>query len=679
MPKTCSKGYDSDIPITIEDIYSGSMNKCYMSNSDGVGPKSCPLDYETKDGYYGEDFSNSQKQNTFLGDRYGGLNSVETEEDVDVELRRKLKDADEKVVFLSEELEQETFLREAGYDISGLIQIIRNLSEEKISLALEVSGLLQCRIADRASAKEELSLLKAELDSRTRRLEKEKSELQSGLEKELDRRSSDWSFKLEKYQSEEQRLRERVRELAEQNVSLQREVSSLSEREIEGRSMMTYSEQQLKDLTARVEEAEDENQQVRKNLSELHEKYRASEEDRDCFRRNYEEKEKECKDLHKSITRLRRTCSEQEKTIDGLREALSDDITKKQSVENFDRHAGKLKMELLRLTGVEQALRGEVESSRHDVNSLRHENINLLNRLKVSAKEHGSFTFKLDQELWSRVCCLQNQGLSLLNDCTRVCSKLLEFIKEKAGNTPGSIKNVLDGQFVIESDMKIQGLKRETESLERSLRSMSALLEEKSNSIGLGSEAECTLDNGLGQVNISSEGFLRSELRAETLLTTLLREKLYSKELEVEQLQAEVATAVRGTDILRCEVQNAVDNLSCITHKSKDLELQMLKKDENMSRMQSELQESMKELTRIRGMFHKVSAESDLRWEQVNQYSEENMLLNSEVNMLKKKIEALDEDVLLKEGQITILKDTLGKKRFDILASPERTREFMLE
>ena len=68
---------------------------------------------------------------------------------------------------------------------------------------------------------------------------------------------------------------------------------------------------------------------------------------------------------------------------------------------------------------------------------------------------------------------------------------------------------------------------------------------------------------------------VKYELQAETLLTSLLREKLYSKEQEVEQLQAELATAVRGADILQCEVQNAMDNLSFATHKLKDLELQV--------------------------------------------------------------------------------------------------------
>ena len=69
---------------------------------------------------------------------------------------------------------------------------------------------------------------------------------------------------------------------------------------------------------------------------------------------------------------------------------------------------------------------------------------------------------------------------------------------------------------------------------------------------------------------------LNYDLKAKALMTSLLREKLYSKEVDVEQLEAELATAVRGNDILRCEVQNAMDNLSCITHKMKELEMQVM-------------------------------------------------------------------------------------------------------
>ncbi|KAK5826536.1 hypothetical protein PVK06_021460 [Gossypium arboreum] len=70
-----------------------------------------------------------------------------------------------------------------------------------------------------------------------------------------------------------------------------------------------------------------------------------------------------------------------------------------------------------------------------------------------------------------------------------------------------------------------------------------------------------------------------------------------------------------------------------------------------------------------------VSQERDLTWEEVKQYAEKNMVLNSEINALKKKIEGLDDDILLKDGQITILKDTLNNnnKSIDLLGSVDST------
>ena len=97
----------------------------------------------------------------------------------------------------------------------------------------------------------------------------------------------------------------------------------------------------------------------------------------------------------------------------------------------------------------------------------------------------------------------------------------------------------------------------------------------------------------------------------------------------------------------------------------------MLKKDESINQLQSDLQESRKELTIMQGILPQVSDTRDHLWEQVKQYSEQNMLLNSEVNVLKKKIEDFEEDILLKEGQITILKDWLGKKPIDTYGSPD--------
>ncbi|KAF3680000.1 hypothetical protein T459_28835 [Capsicum annuum] len=138
--------------------------------------------------------------------------------------------------------------KKSGRDLSRdlsvpvLIQTIRRLTKKKVQMASEVSSMLRNQVAERASAKEEASILQAELDSRTQRLKTEKNELQSVLEKELDRRSSDWSIKLEKYQIEQDRLHERARELVEQNVSLQREVSSFNEKKVDNRIKMSFLE-----------------------------------------------------------------------------------------------------------------------------------------------------------------------------------------------------------------------------------------------------------------------------------------------------------------------------------------------------------------------------------------------------------------------------------------------------
>nr|XP_043634151.1 myosin heavy chain, non-muscle-like [Erigeron canadensis] len=512
---------------------------------------------------------------------------------------------------------------------------------------------------------DEITLLKAELECRTRKLEKEKIEMQVALEKELDRRSTEWSLKLEKYQMEEHRLRERVRELAEQNVSLQREVSMFGERELDSQSRVVHAGKQVKDLTVKMEEVVKENQNLHQSLSSLQDKYSAAEGERDLLKRNYSDKDKECKELHRAVTKFLRTCNEQGKTIEGLQEGFSKDLRK------FDHNQqSKLQTELLRLTGVEQSLRKELESYRLEVDSLRHENINLLHRLKGSAKDDGFSTFKLDQELWSRIHCLQNQGMCLINDSVQLCSKLFENVKERAcyssletkqGNE--RLHDGLNSQFIVDSDMKLQGFKTGAESLTRSLQTVSDVLHEKS--CAGAPDKECF------------EDVAKSDLKAEALMTRVLREKLYSKEVDVERLEAEVAAAVRGNDILRCEVQNAMDNLSCITHKMKDLEIQQIKKDESIYRLQNELQDCKKELAIVNGILPKVSEERDMMWEEVKKYSENNMLLSSEVGMLKKKVEDLDEAVLTRDGQITILKDAIGKP-FDLFSSPVTNEGFLL-
>ncbi|KAL3655857.1 hypothetical protein CASFOL_000253 [Castilleja foliolosa] len=649
LHKMKSQEFDNhDNPITIEDIYGKTFNRCSDSYEE-ASRKKCSTDWQAETSH--EEIS---EKDNFAGD-------------ADIELYKKFKEAEDRATILSEEFKKGNFpFQYRELSVPALLQTIRTLTEEKVNMALEVSSVLEDMLAEKAFYKEKLKLGKVELDSRTRKLEKEKNELQVSLEKELDRRSIEWSHKHEKLRAEESRLRERVRELAEQNVYLQREVSSSGEREMDVRSKITLLEKQHTDLSIQAKDAMEENRYLQKTLSEVQEKVRAAEEERDCIRRSHEEKVTECKDMHRSISRLQRTCSDQEKTIDGLR-GLCEALGKKLSQEQFDFGTTKLQAEHMRLTGVEHALRKEVESCRGEVDSLRRENIDLLNRLRNDGKEGAFLTFKLDRELENRVGCLESQIVPLLVQSNQLGRKLIECVKGNGGFIVKNGHGCLDGQVIIECEVKLQGLERAAENVTNSLWSISSVLKEKTTP---------RLDDESQKRNEQkSEDINRSALKAETLLTNLLREKLYSKEMDLEQMQAELAAAVRGNDVLKCELQNAVDNCSCINHKMKETELQMMKKEETVNQLQSDLQECKKELAVVRGILPKVSEERDMMWDQVKQYSEKNMLLSSEINVLRKKIDTLDEDILVKEGQITILKDSLGKP-FDLLASPESIDDF---
>jgi hypothetical protein len=65
------------------------------------------------------------------------------------------------------------------------------------------------------------------------------------------------------------------------------------------------------------------------------------------------------------------------------------------------------------------------------------------------------------------------------------------------------------------------------------------------------------------------------QLKSEALINKVFRENLFSKEKEIEQLQEEVALLVRSGELLQSEIQRMQDEISCLTYKNKDMEIQV--------------------------------------------------------------------------------------------------------
>ncbi|CAA7395467.1 unnamed protein product [Spirodela intermedia] len=649
---------ESQTTTTVEDIYEDTSNsleqKCSLSDHISLDNI---LDRYSADealshrgqGHSSWDDSTAPRHDSFhfLGMR---------DDHFDADLLMKLNDVEEQVKAVAE-LADPDEIWSGRLSTSGLVHMLRSMAEERRNLASELSLQLRCRISERSSTREALNQAKRDLDTRTRRLEREKDELQSSLEKELDRRSSDWSFKLEKFQAEEQRLRERVRELAEQNVSIQREVSCLSGKKMEAQDHIMNLESKLNGVTIRLEEMRSENATLHEALSDLQEQFNTAKADEECIKRSYKETDMEAKELMKTIAKLQIVCSEQEKTITGLRQGYIEPTGKQP--EDLVRT---LKVEHVRLAGVEQTLRKEIESLRIEVDSLKHEKTFLLGRLRSAGSSCSSF-YRIDQELHSQMECLQNEAFSLLDDGDDLCDKLLKVASNKRYDHGTVALHGSDGYSVAEHNMKLQSLRRAVKKFKGRLQSMSTTLDQRSRLGGLESQPHKT-ETG---ISIPHDDTLREDsmelmLKAETLITALLREKLLHRELELERLQSELGSSVRGKETLQSEIIRLQDHASCLTHEMKDVEHQVRKKEESISRLQHDLEECTKELMVGREMLPRVSEERDRLWEELKQSRETNMFIDYELKTLKKKIEALEEEILMKEGQITILRDSMGKQ-----------------
>ncbi|KAL2940253.1 (R R)-butanediol dehydrogenase [Bienertia sinuspersici] len=135
----------------------------------------------------------------------------------------------------------------------------------------------------------------------------------------------------------------------------------------------------------------------------------------------------------------------------------------------------------------------------------------------------GSSAMKLEKELVSYVQCLQNTGLTLLNECIQICENVLEVLERKTTSD-----SFMESQSLIQYGMKIQGFRKGLEQLTRSLGKTACVLKEKAE---LGSSEHDLSETADRRV---VEDDLKSEFKAERLLTNILKEKLYSKEKEVE-------------------------------------------------------------------------------------------------------------------------------------------------
>ncbi|KAJ7514968.1 hypothetical protein O6H91_23G067100 [Diphasiastrum complanatum] len=675
-------------------------------------------------------------------------------------------------------------------------QIIEQLQEETKLLALEVVSEVKVRIFEREKVWEIVELMKKETELFLNNLERHKMQNQTNLENELQRREAEWCSKLKRMQAEERRLRERVRELAEEKIGLQKELAAVASKGTALTAKARTFEIQTDLHKKRLEDTETTILELRQSLMTSHRRTREAERELDEVKKNYTEKDVENIDLRRLIGRLQQLCTDHEKSIQGLWQAIKRGVGAGTRSEDEGQALG-LQHELVRLSGVEQKLRNDLELSRREVTTIRRELRHLVDQLKTEKTDVAPSMNSKDKEYQEHLHTLQTRIKELQNENHISIVKLKAALKEKqdlltSSEVLNSVRACLEGdvkalqQELMQEKDKLRGKKMNFEWLERREDAISkdvsvvafegrpvsqdsysfgkeeisdekpdvkvkvcqtlevttqqlVLTNEKVDVLTdklseresqlLDAKAECdkkeevikTLQQNLYdmkkaldtqsrrilqlhgrneelfvsynskqteflelQTNLRKEAErtrnlnlevqqvkqqlreLQGETKAQELHCEFLREKLCSREVELDHSLVAATSSTQHHDILQREILLLQTSLHESNQRVLNLEDQGEYKSEQLSRkeekaefLQAEYDRIQQELLRLRKDLFKVSRQRDDVQREAEDLGREALRMSAEVEVLRRKVNQLEEDIMLKDGQLAILQGSL--------------------
>ncbi|MCO5599352.1 hypothetical protein L7F22_053453 [Adiantum nelumboides] len=512
-----------------------------------------------------------------------------------------------------------TLVHDGGFEydtleihIDVLRKEFRKHIEDKKDLALKMAAELRARLLERVQAEEVLKRVMLETESKVRTMEREQVEMKSRFQEEIEESDSQWTSKYEKLRSKEKRLSERLKVILEEKVELHKELSALTIKKNTLVEEVQKYQVCVKEFKAKAEESSQEAVKIRKLLeeslrrsSERGGEGKATEEDISALARQYRHKDREVMEKQKAVNKLQKLCKEQEKTIAGLRFALGEQADNAQ-LHGKGEFFVKLQRELVRLSGIEQGLRKEVESYKAEALAAKRENATLVERLGTIMRKLGNVAIRL----------ADSDGI----DPDHVPSRTAKAYNRQEQGGIMRVEEIGDGQ---EDDLDLRASNSNGE--------MAIVL--------LGRSPKSANTNAL---DVVTKGFKMSDVH--DLIASRL-ESHYEEKEELEKLQEDFRILGHTKDRLQEEASNLHSALSLTNRRIHELETQLASKEEELGSMEEEL-------GRVREQKDDVQKEADFMGREAIQ-------LSAQVDRLRRKIEKLDEDVMVKDGQLSILRGAL--------------------
>ncbi|XP_024361387.1 uncharacterized protein [Physcomitrium patens] len=211
---------------------------------------------------------------------------------------------------------------------------------------------------------------------------------------------------------------------------------------------------------------------------------------------------------------------------------------------------------------------------------------------------------------------------------------------------------------VDSQNSRIMRLSKQNEVLTRESQSQCKQIEDFQTQITTALGSKTKADQELDVTRTQLEEY-EKQLESQSLTCQLLQGRVDALEVKLQHCQPQITSLLQQRDALELERENLHHSLANVTLRVTEFEHRLDDREEVVKVQETTLQKLMKEMDHGCKELILVKQERDEMQKDAEAMSREALRTSMEVEVLRRRIHQLDEDVLLRDGQICILRGGL--------------------
>lgn len=205
---------------------------------------------------------------------------------------------------------------------------------------------------------------------------------------------------------------------------------------------------------------------------------------------------------------------------------------------------------------------------------------------------------------------------------------------------------------------RIMRLSKQNEDLTKATVSKARQIEDFQSRMSTALESKKKTEQELDVARKRLEDY-EKEFESQDLTCQVLQERVAGLEAEVQHFQPQTTALLKQRDELVLERKDLHHSLSDVALRVGDLEHRLAEREETVKMQEAGLEEMRKEVDAGRKELNLAREERDEMQKEAEAMSREALRTSMEVEVLRRRVHQLDEDILLRDGQICILRGGL--------------------